>query len=292
MWLLSILEIVSLQMAVDPVKVLNEGMSSSNKPEPAPDIAAKLQKTMLKLKGKFMESDGKKVNYAALKKSKEFEEYLTQVKDLQNIKLESLTEVQRKVFFINIYNALTIHGLVQQSTLPDSVLKIQHFFKTVAYKIGGFTFTPDDIEHGILRGNKSHPASIKPQFDGKDPRVKLAMKSCDPRLHFALVCGAKGCPAISVYTEENLDKALDAATRTYCQAEVEMRTQTNEIMMSRLFQWYSQDFGQTDTDVIRWVMHYLTPDQQDRASILLLKLEKFGPVSIRYKEYDWSINSS
>ena len=36
--------------------------------------------------------------------------------------------------------------------LPDSVLKIQHFFRTIAYNIGGFVFTPDDIEHGILRG--------------------------------------------------------------------------------------------------------------------------------------------
>ncbi|XP_076471765.1 uncharacterized protein LOC143301401 [Babylonia areolata] len=279
-------------MAANNVRVLNEGASSSNKPEPAPDIAAKLQKLMLKLKGKFMESDGKKVNYVGLKKSKEFEEYLVQVRDLKNIKLDALTEIQRKVFFINVYNALTIHGLVEQAKLPDSVLKVPHFFKTVAYSIGGFTFTPDDIEHGILRGNKSHPASVKPQFDSKDPRLKLAMTSCDPRLHFALVCGAKGCPVISVYTEENLDKALEAATRTYCQAEVQMKTQTNEILMSRLFQWYSQDFGQTDTDVIRWVMQYLTPDQQDRASILLLKLEKFGPVSIKYKEYDWSINSS
>ena len=39
-------------------------------------------------------------------------------------------------------------------------------------------------------------------------------------------------------------------------------------------------------------MQYLKPDQQDRASILLLKLEKFGPVSVVYREYDWSINSS
>ncbi|KAK7099106.1 hypothetical protein V1264_003295 [Littorina saxatilis] len=239
-----------------------------------------------------MDADGKKVDYASLKKSKEFEEYCEEVKQLQKVSLESLTEIQRKVFFINIYNALTIHGLVEQDKLPDSVLKIQHFFKTTAYNVGGFVFTLDDIEHGILRGNKSHPASIKPQLDSKDPRLKFALKSCDPRLHFALVCGAKGCPAINVYTEENLEKALEAAAKTFCQTEVEMRSQQDQILLSRLFQWYRQDFGETDTDVIRWVTQYLTPDQQDRASILLLKLEKFGPVQVKYKEYDWSINSS
>ena len=44
---------------------------------------------------------------------------------------------------------------------------------------------------GVPAGNRSHPASIKPQLDSKDPRLKFAMQSCDPRLHFALVCGAK-----------------------------------------------------------------------------------------------------
>ena len=42
-----------------------------------------------------------------------------------------------------------------------------------------------------VAGNKGHPSSIKPQFEKSDDRVNLAMKSCDPRLHFALVCGAK-----------------------------------------------------------------------------------------------------
>ena len=41
---------------------------------------------------------------------------------------------------------------MEQAKLPDSVLKVQHFFRTIAYNIGGYTFTPDDIEHGILRG--------------------------------------------------------------------------------------------------------------------------------------------
>ena len=49
-----------------------------------------------------MDRDGKKVDYASLKKSKEFEEYLAEVRQLQKVKLESWTEIQRKVFFISI----------------------------------------------------------------------------------------------------------------------------------------------------------------------------------------------
>ena len=49
-----------------------------------------------------MDHDGKSVDYVSLKKSKEFEEYLAEVKQLQKVKLESWTEIQRKVFFISI----------------------------------------------------------------------------------------------------------------------------------------------------------------------------------------------
>ena len=42
----------------------------------------------------------------------------------------------------------------------------------------------------LLPDNKSHPASTKPQSSEGDPRLKYAVKKLDPRIHFALVCGA------------------------------------------------------------------------------------------------------
>ena len=52
----------------------------------------------------------------------------------------------------DLYNALTIHGLAEQATLPSSVLDIQQFWKTTGYNVGGLVYSLDDIEHGILRG--------------------------------------------------------------------------------------------------------------------------------------------
>ncbi len=52
----------------------------------------------------------------------------------------------------DVYNALTIHGLAECATLPESVLKVQMFWKVTSYNIGGHVFSLDDIEHGILRG--------------------------------------------------------------------------------------------------------------------------------------------
>ncbi len=39
----------------------------------------------------------------------------------------------------------------------------------------------------------------------------------DKRIHFALVCGAKSCPPIRVYTPEELDEGLDAAAAAFCE---------------------------------------------------------------------------
>lgn len=43
------------------------------------------------------------------------------------------------------------------------------------------------------------------------PLVPQIIQQVDPRIHFALVCGAKSCPPIKLYTPENLDEGLDAA---------------------------------------------------------------------------------
>ncbi|XP_050410377.1 uncharacterized protein LOC126824957 [Patella vulgata] len=258
----------------------------------AVDLSKKLQKSMLRLKGEFMSEDGKGVAYPKLKTSPLFKEYKEDACLLQTIDLNTLSEDEKIPFFINIYNALTIHSLAEQKELPDSVLKMYQFWRTAAYNIGGHVYTLDDIEHGILRGNRSHPASNQPLFSEKDPRLKFAVKKVDPRIHFALVCGAKSCPAINVYSPANKDHALDEATRNFCRQEVSMFTESDEIWLSKIFQWYRQDFGETDTDVIRWTIPYLDANQQDRANLLLLKLEKIGQVDIKYNEYDWSLNKS
>ena len=56
-------------------------------------------------------------------------------------------------FFINIYNALVIHGNIERGT-PTNTYQRYKFFSTVSYNIGGQNFTLNDIENGILRGNK------------------------------------------------------------------------------------------------------------------------------------------
>ena len=38
----------------------------------------------------------------------------------------------------------------------------------------------------------------------------------DPRIHFTLVCGAKSCPPIRIYTPASLEPGLEAASQAFC----------------------------------------------------------------------------
>ena len=51
-----------------------------------------------------------------------------------------------------------------------------------------------------------------------DNRSMLAVE-LDPRIHFALNCGATSCPPIRVYSSSNLDSQLDRAAASFLCAD-------------------------------------------------------------------------
>lgn len=65
------------------------------------------------------------------------------------------------------------------------------FWSRMAYKIDKYVFSLDEIEHGVLRSNREHPSKFISFFKPEDERLKFVVKNFDPRIHFALNCGAK-----------------------------------------------------------------------------------------------------
>ncbi|XP_066555910.1 uncharacterized protein LOC136746929 [Amia ocellicauda] len=266
-------------MHADKLHVLNDI-------PPALEITSSLRKLMNKLKGTYMTNDGKGVDYSALRGSVMFQTYLLLTQQLRTVDLNTLAEDEKKAFFLNVYNALTIHAIALSDTIPQSVLDLGNFWETATYNIGGYGLSLDDIEHGILRRNATHPVKKKIQFSPDDPRVELVIKHPDPRIHFALVCGGKSCPAISVYSAENLDEALKTAAKSYCQQEVNVDKEKKQVTMSKMFQWYISDFAHTPQDLVRWVLPYLGSDQQDAASVLVSD----PSLQVIYSDYNWQLN--
>ncbi|CAF4514885.1 unnamed protein product, partial [Rotaria magnacalcarata] len=66
-----------------------------------------------------------------------------------------------------------------------------------------------------------------------------------------LNCGARSCPQISIYSSSNIEKALNMATTSYCNSEIDIILENCEIRLSKLFLWYRNDFGRSEIDVLR-----------------------------------------
>ena len=47
------------------------------------------------------------------------------------------------------------------------------------------------MNFGISSGNKPHPSTGTKVIKDDDPKIKFCLKTVDPRIHFALNCGAK-----------------------------------------------------------------------------------------------------
>src|SRR5262249_33790817 len=124
----------------------------------------------------------------------------------------------RLAFWINVYNALVIDAVIAfhvRRSVTEGRLGLLAFFRRAAYVVGGYRLNCDDIEHGILRGNRGRPFVPGPQFGPADPRRALVVRPPDARVHFALNCASRSCPAIRAYDAEQIDRQLDLAARSF-----------------------------------------------------------------------------
>jgi Protein of unknown function, DUF547 len=217
--------------------VLNEPALVADR-EPGP-IAERLQECMLAALAAHTDARGR-VDYARLGRSAEFAAAAEAARALAGARPEALADrAARLAFWINVYNALARHGIVTLG-LRRSVLGVWNFFGRVRYRVGREVFSLDDIEHGILRGNRRRKLPPLRPFAATDPRLPLAVTPPDPRYHFAVSCGAASCPPVGVYQASAVDTQLELATRNFVNQEVALVG--GHVACSRLFKWYRGDF--------------------------------------------------
>jgi hypothetical protein len=61
--------------------------------------------------------------------------------------------------------------------------------------------------------------------------VVQVVRPLDARIHFALVCGAKSCPPIKLYSADTLEEGLAAAAETFCASDVEVDAASRKVSM-------------------------------------------------------------
>lgn len=268
-------------------RILNPERASAAEVAPE-NIAENLKRAINLLKGNFYDLDTGRVSYHAMKGSMAFDEYTQLASTLRYFDLSQLqTPSSQLAFWINLYNALTVHGIVAWG-IQNSVKEVglSTFFGQTAYRIGADTFSLDDIEHGILRQNhKKHLLARRP-FGSKDPRQQWVLTALEPRIHFTLVCGSKSCPPIGTYQEDHLEQQLQLATASFINSEnVILNPAKRQLHLSKIFHWYRKDFG-TQANLLQLIADY-RHDESDKQALLKNSQDWHW----HYLPYNWQLNS-
>lgn len=103
----------------------------------------------------------------------------------------------------------------------------------------------------------------------------------DPRFHFVLACAAMSCPKLynRAYTSENVNALMEDRTRIVLNDPnfIRVRGAEKEVQLSKIFEWYRQDFQKDGQSVLDYINAY----REDKIP---------SDYRIVYYEYDWTLN--
>ncbi|MFC1855600.1 glycoside hydrolase family 15 protein [Thermodesulfobacteriota bacterium] len=263
---------------------LNSGIA--DKTIPAIELISELKNSMNILRGAFFDLDRGRIEYEKMHQSAAYADLVKLSNTLKTMDLGELKTKEEKLsFWINLYNVIVIHGVIELK-IKDSVREVRNFFKRVSYQIGDMNFSPDDIEHGILRGNAVPPNALFKQFKISDKRNEFVIKSLEPRIHFALVCGSSSCPPIEVYTPDKIDEELDIAAEAFIgSGGAKLDKERGLISLSRIFKWYGSDLGKGKVDRLNFIAKYLFNNEEKEYLI-----NNSSNIKVIFQEYDWRLN--
>ena len=208
------------------------------------------------------------VDYEALAASAEDRAKLAGYLDhLQGLDPRDYSRAEQMAYWINLYNALTMQIVLEAypvDTIRDvheGVIPYVGPWGDVHANVAGQDLTLDQIEHGILR-----------------PLWR------DKRIHYAVNCAAYGCPHLltTAFTAENTERLLEAGARAYVNSARGVDPVDEDlIVLSSIYAWYPEDFGDTEEALLAHLMEYADDE-------LAAQLEGFEG-AVEY-DYDWSLN--
>ena len=174
---------------------------------------------------------------------------------------------QQLAYWINLYNMETVYLVLQHYPL-ESIRDIKAgYFSSGPWDqklltVQGTNLTLNDIEHRIIR----------PLWN-------------DPRIHAAVNCASISCPNLlrKPYQGQKIDQQLNEAFRKFVNSDKGVKIKGNQVWVSKIFDWYGQDFGDSPEQIKAFISAYLKDAQTEQA----LK----QAATLHYQSYNWQLNS-
>jgi len=187
---------------------------------------------------------------------------------LAKVPFDKLGRSEKLAALINGYNAFTLRLILDHYPLKSIMdIPADKRWDAVRWQIGQMKLSLNQIEH----------EQVRPNFK-------------EPRIHFALVCAAVGCPPLrsEAYTADKLEAQL-ASQSQYVHTHdrwIQIAADGQSVGLTSLYKWYGGDFEQV-AGPGGSVLKYAASQ-----SPALKKLMDAGHnPSVRYLDYDWSLNS-
>ncbi len=198
------------------------------------------------------------VDYPAIAEDSTFNQYLEQLANPP----ATQSRDEQLAFWINGYNALAIHGILDGLS-PSTFFGRIGYFKNAKYAIGGRSITLNDLER------------------------KIIIPYNEPRIHFAINCASASCPKLVsyAYSAQQLDQQLDTVTRNFINDSTRNRfdRQNKVAHLSKIFDWFKKDFEQHSGSVQKYVAQFVNDPKLAKE----LNSEQYR---IKFLKYDWSLN--
>jgi len=206
--------------------------------------------------------------------------------EFQQVDMFKLSVRERKAFAINIYNLLALHAFSRVGP-PLTSTQRYGFFDQISYDIGGYFYSLNDIESGILRANSVVPYRFSPQFRLGDPRIASSLPSADFRIHASLNCGAKSCPPIKQFTPEGVEEELKVVMAAFLEDPGNLQADLGKKVLtcSKIISWYRTDFGKEDLATT------LLPFTRGEMHAKVNVFSKSTDYKTTFAAYDWTTNS-
>lgn len=239
------------------------------------------------------------VDYQTARKDDRLQEYLFRLAKVDPAGLPDSDH--RKALWINAYNALAIQGVLE--TLPAAPSAVERysvidlpieglppgkgFFQGLRFVVGQRRYTLDEIEKRLLLRRWKGLDTVR----ATEYRT-LAPDDADPRIHFALVCCAVGCPPLQrfAYRAEKIDAQLDSVTRGFVSDRARSRFDLPDHVwhVSELLDWYGSDFaGASAESSTPGLFGFAATHVEDRQLANSLRYDQWRTEFIKY---EWRLN--
>ena len=178
---------------------------------------------------------------------------------------DELGRNQKLALLINSYNAFTLRLILDNYPIASiQDIPAAKRWDDVRWQVGPYRWSLNQIEQ----------EQIRPKFR-------------EPRIHFALVCAAVGCPKLrnEAYAATRIEDQLEDQSRYVHGHDRWFRFEPDAgvVHLTRLYLWYGGDFRQVAGSVPKFAARY-SPELQ-RA------LEAGKAPKIEWLPYDWALNS-